>query len=104
MNTMIEDRGATYVAQWPLLIARDLGMSPEYVATAIRTILPEATITAGDVYGDAAHPDVASLTPAQAQAVVAELRSILTRISRQMRTHCRGCGLPLVHGRCQECV
>lgn len=103
-GTMIEDRGAEYVAAWPAMTTRDLGMGLDYILDAIRAVVPGATISWEDLHTGEPLPSIGALTVEQARAVVAELLAIKRRLRERERTHCRGCGLPLVRGRCQECV
>ncbi len=102
--TMLEDKGADYVARWPHGIADRAGISVEYVADALATITG-ARINRMAFYADTAVSEIGALTPAQAKAVAAEMVGIHRQItSTQDITHCRGCGLPLDgNGECEEC-
>lgn len=104
MSTMIEDRGAEYVAQWPEEIARKLRCGVGWVTTAISEVTG-VRVTEMDGFTGAAAETVGTLTATQAQEVIVRVRRSLAAIAAREATHCRFCGLRLNrNGRCDECV
>lgn len=107
---MATTRGTEYVERWPSGIASRLGLSVEHVALALRAVtgasIPQTAFYRTVDAAAYAHAiaAVGALTPDQAMAVVAELRTIKAQIDAHEHTHCRFCGLPMVRGRCEECV
>lgn len=111
-RTMLEMKGPAYVATWPTYVADKIGLSVEYLATAINTIIPAAGVHQMAFYpggsGDPARQEhaldvVGGLTPESAKAVTAELRRVLADINRAQSRSCRYCGLPLRGGQCEQC-
>jgi hypothetical protein len=103
-SMMIDDKGEAYVAEWPHRIADGIGISVEHLATALHRVTG-AVVNQMAFYPRTALPQIAELSPAQAKAVVAAMRTIRDEItSRQDVTHCRTCGLRLSRsGECDEC-
>jgi len=97
MTSMLETKGADYVAAWPDRIATQVDCPVETVLAAVETNAPGASI--------------ADLRPDQARLVVATAKYqwLITRIARgdliEDVTKCRGCGLrlPEPYGDCREC-
>ena len=88
-RTMLEAKGAEYVAAWPANIARMLGTTPEQVLDAI-TGAGYYDLTPGDLTGE------------QARTVVAVVRR---RVENAAPNACHYCGLPLnSRNECRECV
>ncbi len=48
---------------WPRTVARRHGLTPDYVAAAIATVVPDASVTGSDLLTGEPHPAVAALTP-----------------------------------------
>ncbi|MFE3577824.1 hypothetical protein [Streptomyces vinaceus] len=101
-------RGRDYVAAWPTNIARQTGISAEYVAEALTRVNLAAQADANGLrpqflFGEYVQT-IADLTPDQAKAVVAEMQAIRAEIRQAALTHCRCCGLKLSRsGECPSC-
>lgn len=109
MSGTMDDRGRDYVARWPQGLGRRFKMSADHLPRAMRRagIIAEGdegrlrTAFAGQEYA----AEVGALTPDAARAVIAEFVAIRAEIRARARTHCQGCGLPLItSGDCRECV
>jgi hypothetical protein len=100
-------KGNDYVANWPAAVARKFTLSPEHIANAMQLA---GITTEADTYrlrraflAKEATPEVAALTPESARKVMTELKAISAEIQRAASTACRGCGLPLFNGECEQC-
>lgn len=102
------DKGNAYVAKWPSGIARQLRISPEYIA--------DAMVRADIINESERHrlgmaflakeftPEVAALTPDAAKTVVEIARSIRLDLNAATLVSCHYCGLDLnTDGECREC-
>jgi hypothetical protein len=105
-QTMLDLKGADYVAAWPLSISRRAGLTVLYVPRAVSAVTGvELDEHISRWLGEAGPIDeIGAMTPATATAVVAELDRIRASLAARRATSCHYCGLPLNRdSECDEC-
>ncbi|MFG3046292.1 hypothetical protein ACGFZR_15350 [Streptomyces sp. NPDC048241] len=105
----MSSKGEHYVAVWPAGVANRLDISPEYVAEAMTRTGLATTDEAGTLRSaflrKTPTAQIAKLTPADAQRVLAELKAIARDLNATRLANCHYCGQSLNRrsGECDEC-
>ncbi|MEV8523107.1 hypothetical protein AB0451_02965 [Streptomyces sp. NPDC052000] len=101
-------RGEEYVANWPTSIANRFQVGVEWTATTLIDLGFAEKADEGRIRRDALKgaviPEVARLTPSQAQQIAMALAEKRRRLNATVLTHCHYCSLELTpNGECPSC-